>query len=826
MKSYMSLLLIALFFGAMLTALPVPTIASTGTAGIGYAWGGTLPTTPAYITGVATNAAVRAGDHTLVKADGLAPLATPNWLAINLSSVTFSGSQFSFFLSRDGLSQRSPDDINFTGYFSVSTLNTIGPLSEIRFSNPLFQNGTGVFYYGSFNASNRVVLGPVPFYIPGGDFYLKVYDGSATFLAVSIATITVLPNIFVSPTTPVPAGTTMNVQGVAWPTNGLVNVTVWDPGSTIIRATTLITPASDGTFAWTFPMPDEGKFANIKTPAATYTDTVEAFNTTTGILPPSDPLFDVSQSIFYIGRQFDGFLSKDNAGGIVAGPLSGTFGSWPDASGATFNGKVLGTIYVNGSNFNPSGSLTINWDYDTASPVTITPSFIKALTSAGAFQLYFTVPITTLGTHHVAVVDASWSWNFTVNILTTLVLNPTSGPEGTIVQVLGYGFEANKPLTLYWLGTELTFPVVAYDDYIQFATGFNTSSTGFFSTSFTVPGPVYGGDHLVYANTSTTAFTTATFFVEPSFTSDPTTQALGNKFRVYGHGLGVGTSTYQELGGSGHFDTSIDGTSTGTSSQSIAGAYDNAMTYNGNFFGVTGDSFGELEFTFVAAGVPMVHIVQIFDITGLTVSPTQLALFQLTVTGSTIEGAQILTNLASLASDTAAIQSALASLTTTVGSVQSALNSLATSVASSFSTVNTKLDNLATSVAGVNTAVSGLQSYIGGQFTTTNNAISALQTSIGSQFSSLNTAVSGVQSALGGKIDSVSSAVSGLQSSVSSLSGSVNTLSGTVNSVKTAVDAINANTGAIGTISTVLYIAVVLVAIAVVLEIVVLVRKK
>jgi len=821
MKSYKSLLLIALFIGTFLPVFVTPVRASTGPAHLGYV-NNSPPLTTSTFSGATSTDAVRAGSSDVYKQDGTPPVGTAMF-TIDLTSVTFSGAQFALYLSRDGLSQVSPGDILYTGYFSVATLQTTA-ISSITFSSSIWQGGSATFYYGTLTAGNPIVSGPVPFYVPGGNYYIKIYDGSSTFLAVSLQQVIILPDIYVSPAGPNPAGTPVTVQGVAWPSPaGLVNLTVWDPAGTTIRYSWLITPASDGSFTQVFAMPDEGKFAGIIAPAFTpAAQNVEAFNTTDN-LTPSDPDLDVTKTVSYIGRQFDAFLSYSASGTSIDQKALGAYGSTGDLTAVTLDAKVLGLVDVNGSNFNPSGALTAYLDWGTGSQQTLSYVNWYALDSAGTFAINITIPATTKGTHLVSIVDASWSWNFTLNVLTTLTLTPNHGPVSTVVTATGYGFDGNEPVTIFFLGTDLSLLPNPDDDYVLVASGFNSSASGYFTTTFTVPAHAFGGAHIVYGNTSTTTVDIPVFTVEASFWSpDSSTQALGNKFRVLGEGIVSGSGTYL---GSSMFAAANGEAYGATPNQFYAAAYDNAITFNGGIFGTGGDSLGQLEFDFIAAGVPMTHIIQVFDATSAP-AYTQVATFNLAVTGSTLEGTQILSQLSSLATSTAAIQSALSALSTSVGSLQTSVNNLASADAAGFAQLNTKADNLATAVTGVNTAISNLQTHIDGQFTGVNSAIGALQSHVDGQFSSLNTAITGAQSALTTQIGTVNTAVSGLQNSVNSLSGSVATLSGTVNDIKSTVGTVSTATSALSTISTVLYIAVILVAIAVVLEIVVLVRKK
>ncbi len=95
-----------------------------------------------------------------------------------------------------------------------------------------------------------------------------------------------------------------------------------------------------------------------------------------------------------------------------------------------------------------------------------------------------------------------------------LVLNPTQGPVGTLVSVIGMAFSSNSQVSISFGTTEV-------------ATGFSGSMFGRVSTSFTIPS-VSLGTYTVTATDAAGGYATATFTVtskSPTPTATPTATA-------------------------------------------------------------------------------------------------------------------------------------------------------------------------------------------------------------------------------------------------------------------------------------------------------------
>lgn len=723
MKPYKSILLVALFVIATFAAIPV--YASTGhpTLGSINVASGTAPTTAATYAAATLTVGVRAGGTGAIDVDGVATAGRTFAIEFATAGVVFDGSQFSLYLSTNGLSQINSSDIPFTGYFQVSNL-VAAAITTTSFTGSIWQNGQSPnFYYGRLTSGAEIVAGAVPYNIVGGYYYIKIYDGSSTSVAVSAQQVFVLPNIAVTPAattagTAVAAGTPITVTGVAWPANYAVNLSVSTTGvfvaGAVMRTSTILNTTTNGitngTFSFTFPMPDEDKL-EATTLVGSFGLALEAFNTTTGTTIAGSPSLDeyVATSIFDMGRALWNLTSTDNSGALVAQDIPGSPGYGSGAAPA-LTAKVLGTIFVNGTDFyaqsalyNPNGTLTAQLNTAGGAFIMALPlTYKSALSSTGTYNVTFGVPVIGLGTYTVEMMDASYNWNFSITVVTTLVISPSRGPIGTPVNVSGYGFVTGANATVFWLGkTYVGAGVNADTDYVLLAT-FTNITAGSFTFQFAVPANVYGGAHTIYANDSSGTTATGTFTVTASWSLSSSSGQLGTPFYVLGAGLSVGTTTYLDAAA---MYTGVAGTSTGAATTYYVLDYDNVANDGYNLFG---SGNGVANWTLTAAGVPMVHYVTVENVgtTGGTVSSfTDEAVLAYTVNGTTTGDAQIISMLTSQGTSLTALQTALTALQTTANSIltssqanAAALTSLASSQASSFSSLSTAVSGISTSL--------------------------------------------------------------------------------------------------------------------------------
>jgi uncharacterized protein YoxC len=800
-----SLLIVALLaVGAFAVAVPAPAFASSGHPNIVASTDQTNPFTVGTVTVATYNVTAPWGSAVLSAVDNT-PLVGTNYFVLDLAGVTFDGAQFSLWLSPNGFSNinqtAGSGDVLITQTFNVSSLG--GPTVHV-----------GNYYLGT--DTDRFISGPITSSstdLPGGIYYVKVFDGTSTAVAVSAQFIIILPAITIKPTFG-PAGADLKVTGHAFSAGGTVNLSIQAPLATWF-GTANTTASALGNFsvsiaALGFRVPDLQNGASLLVPANVTTDIeVVAFDYGTGSSAQA-AFVEAYREFYWLQAYRSGTTIGDNVG-------PGAF-----ANMTAINGWVLQNLFISGLYFNPTNPTpTFTWDGNA-----IAPTHLTTINSTGYFDANFTVPISGLGAHFLRVFDATNNLTVVVNVQTTLIISPTEGPEGSTVTVTGYGFTANANVTVYWWGTELVTPSVDQGvDYILLFTQTNITA-GSFTFTFAVPSGVYGGDHDIFANDTGLIEAVGVFFVTPTWGLSSNSGALGSKFFVIGSGLPVGSSVY-ETAVTPFSD--FNGDETGADAYAYQLTYDNVWAeYPAAFYGLasglSGDTFGDANYTMVAAGVPMTHFVGVVraDFGSYVIDGS----FAFAVLGNTTGDQQILTAIAGQTSLLTGLQSSMTSLSSSVTALTTTVNGISTTVNGLQTSLTSLTTSQASAFASLNSAVSTLNTAVNNGFTGVNSAITSLGSSINTGFAGLGTKVDGVTTTLGGKIDPITTAVTALGTSVSTLSGNVNTLSGKVDTLTTTTTSINSATGSLGTITTVLYIAVILAAIAVVLELVLLIRKK
>ncbi|MEM0288121.1 MAG: hypothetical protein QXG05_08155 [Nitrososphaerota archaeon] len=823
------LVMAILLVGVMPLAFPVLSI--TGTSAAFAASGnpkiGALSTTYPYkFTSASFNVSVPAGTDTVVNVDKASPPVT-GLFDINFTGVTFTGGQFFLYVSKNGLSQLSSSDVNYSGPFPVAQLQTIvhtagqGPLHgwfNVTVSNPNLPGGKAKFSLG-----NDSIVGPAPTNIAGGSYYIKVFDGSSTSVAVSIAQLVLLPGITISPTSG-PAGATVTVSGSAFSPSSLANVTVSSgqtsnmPSGTIYISKNVSTSAT-GAFTFTFKAPDlDLSFPNTGTLHVTSEDYATSF----WVMPQT--FTELARYVNFTYFTPSGF---------------GTLNFQPNAT-AYIPGYVTEPIVVVGANFNPSGSLSFTFNGSALSP-----SYTTALnTTTGFFNATFNVPVSPHGVALVIIQDASAKYVFKVGVLPTLIM-PTSVNPGQKFTITGYAFTASSTVNITWNGLG-----VGLSNTTQIAMNAGVGSNGKFTVPVTTPSPVYGGDHVVNATDASGVPGYSVVFVNATASVSPTTAALGTPVTVTSEGLPAGeesvsvqTQTTSGNYTSPGFTIATSSITEGSSPAGVDVVYDNALT---SYLFVFPSEYGQLMIGLTATGYPQMHFIQLYD--GSSTPPSLLTTVGLNVTGSTNEGRQILNAINSLSiqqtnmlNQLNALSSSVSSLNTSVSkgfsSVQSSISSLSSSVSSGFSSISSTLGTVQGSISSLSSSVSSGFSSISSSLSTISSTLGSLSSSVSSGFSSISSSLSTISSTLGSLSSSVSSGFSSISSTLGSLSSSVSSgfssISSSLSTISSTLGTVQSNTASIGSllssvsnVTTYLLVAIVLAAIVLILEIVILVRKK
>src|SRR3989441_706646 len=187
------------------------------------------------------------------------------------------------------------------------------------------------------------------------------------------------------------------------------------------------------------------------------------------------------------------------------------------------SGTVGTAVTATGTSFHSSSTITIRYDGAT---VNTTPSVLTT-NSGGNFTGSFTVPSpSSMGSHTVNATDAaaaSSTAQFTVTAGPYILLNPSSGPSGTVVKVTGNNFSPNSAITIkYDTSLVNTTPAVI-----------TTDSAGSFTGTFTVPSSTTGS-HTVSAADASTKSASTQFTVTTTSTLTVNTQdRVGNVITGY-----------------------------------------------------------------------------------------------------------------------------------------------------------------------------------------------------------------------------------------------------------------------------------------------------
>ena len=690
----------------------VPAFGSTGHATLGVVNSSYIGSASNY-SAASSSVGVYAGTSTVAKENG-APFTafTPAYLAINLSNIVFSGAQFDIYLSTNGFSQISPSDILVAGAFTVSAASgspsnetaTVGAeagqsysLGFKSFTSPSPTTGTGDF-----------VEGPMPTNIPGGTYFVKIYDGSSGSVAVSLQELIILPSVQISlPSVSAsfaitgPAGGSVTLTGSGF-TNGTahpsnVNITVVNPSGKVLY-TKNITADSIGEFTWsatndsTFKVPDLGLTYTAANPVSGSQGTLayKGYDYAAGQGARNSTYTEAY-------RQFTAASAYDpSTGAYVAASGTAPYGNYT-SSGTNVNGYVTYPIDIKGNYFNPTSTPTFMFNGHS-----ITPTAMTTINSTGYFAANFTVPIAPKGQTYLTVFDNTGNLTLGVNVQTTLAISPSSGPEGTSVAVNGYGFTASANVTVWWFGLMFTAPVnpASNNELLYNST---VPSTGAFSFTFKVPSNVYGGNHTIFANdtSATHDYSASLFSVTPSFSLSTTTASLGTLTTFSAQGLAVG-STYLHTTDANFNQTNPTGrTQTGATGITYIVSYDNALLSSS----LTGNVNGSGTYPVIAAGVPMVHYVGVVYLSPITGTYTALTPIGLNVTGSTTEGAEIISLLQSYQSQT---MSQLNTLSSSVSSLSSQVSAGFTSVNSAISALSSKVDTVQSTLGSVQTQTTGI----------------------------------------------------------------------------------------------------------------------
>jgi hypothetical protein len=436
-------------------------------------------------------------------------------LNLSFNDVVWSGGTVLLYLSADGWASVSDQDTSYGPMFQVAAIQS-GSITTV--------NG--------YSVGNNWINGTVPvgLGVPGGAYYVKAYDGDTAAVAVTDTTFTIVATFEVVPTWG-PGQTAIVLKGYALPANDFANFS-WSCTS----------PSGSGTIATLVPADGVG-YVEYSTIAP---DLLQAGdNTTTSTIVFQMVVDGTAQTLTanFI-EYYRGLKQVQGVTGVMAGvdtPPNTLYDNNTDLSTYEVNVTVLGDLIIAGYYFHP-GALDFLWDGSNLRGTA------TASSTNGFFNTTISVPITSIGQHNVTIDDGKSIFVVWVNVIPTLILDPTEGPVGTTVTATGYGFPASTSsvlinVTLSWDYVDACSPSSVILGYIT------TNTNGQFVTTFVVPSTV-GGTHTVTATANDTASTTgtATFTVIATLSVSPSIAANnGTVVTVSGTGLGYGEGEWYDL---------------------------------------------------------------------------------------------------------------------------------------------------------------------------------------------------------------------------------------------------------------------------------------
>ena len=438
-------------------------------------------------------------------------------ISLYFYDVTWSGGQVDLYLSKDGYASLTiPGDVRYGPTFSVADVrNATLPYKQITEGDLRYTVG------------NNWINGTVPevLEIPGGNYYVKAFDGATAAVAVTDNYFRIRASLVVDPDWG-PGQAAIKLKAYALPANDYGNLS-YDDGSGYKTIADLV-PADDvGTFTYSMLAPD------LMMPKATNPGVVaETFDVITFRLivnstgqVVTDTFNEYRRGLKQV-KGVDKDIDQTTADNFLFG--NGTnFAS----GGLKVDVTVKGDLIIAGYWFHP-GTLTVLWDKTTSIGTT------TANSTHGWFNTTVQVPITKKGAHNVTIDDGKTIFWFDINVVPTLILVPDEGPTGITVTAYGYGFPASDGtkynVTLWWDFTDACTPALLNLTIVK------TDTNGYFVTTFTVPTSV-GGDHTVNATADDSPMTwatdifklTATLTITPSEVTND-----GTKVKVSGTGLG------------------------------------------------------------------------------------------------------------------------------------------------------------------------------------------------------------------------------------------------------------------------------------------------
>jgi len=466
-------------------------------------------------------------------------------ISLYFEDVDFSGGSVDLYISTDGYASLTiPGDVRYGPTFSVASIRST-TLTQISEDDLAYTVGA--------NWINGTV--PAALEIPGGNYYVKAFDGATAAVAVTDNYFKIKASFEVVPDFG-PGQASIKLEGYALPANGLANLsytttypvtaTPYNTSYTWTKIKDLVQANDLGRFTYTMLAPDLMRPGTEDPGLQNDSIRGDGFDTITFLMVVQSTW---QQEIDEFDEYRRGLKQAKGKTGVVYEDVSHmSYGNGTDLSTYEVNVTVKGDLIIAGKWFHP-GDLTIKWEF----PGTTVLGTTTGNSTHGWFNTTVQVPITSRGPHNVTIDDGKALFYFTVNVIPTLILVPDEGPVGTTVTAYGYGFDKTTDTVLYNVTLVWDYTTVCGTDAYQPKTlGYvATDGNGYFVTTFDVP-PSIGGERTVTAQSNQTGDGTpyptqfTGTWADDIFTVKPTLSVTpldltndGSKVKVVGSGLGI-----------------------------------------------------------------------------------------------------------------------------------------------------------------------------------------------------------------------------------------------------------------------------------------------
>ncbi len=632
--------------------------------------------------------------------------------------VDFSGAQFDLYISRNGYSNITDDDILYASSFSTSMLDlpygqtVVKSNTRLLGGNGTFTLGTGTFndvYAGNASVTAKVLSGPIPFDITPDYKYIKIWDGVSTLVAVSIQRVIILPFIAFVPSMG-PGCQLVVLSGTALLPNEVVNLSYTQPAE-IAGVFAQITTDENGQFTYSWNIADLGRDNNTVPLEMIF---IQATYNATG-----DP---IGSAIEYleISRFFTFFQ------GITSYPY-GYYGNNTDLPVYVY---VHGDLIVEGAFFSPCDVVTFVVDGITMGSATVLPL-------TGVFNASMVVPELSNGYHTVCAINNEIVYCFEIYVLPTLEVTPSSGSCGTEVEFFAYGFPANEDVYIYWFSID--YSLEFWHNIVNGTTG----PDGKFNVTVTYDvAHMYGGIHPIVASNyyfgetlSGVAFPYLSDVIAPAFfTMTPSLwivpETIDNDctiFNVYGCGFIPLNSYYVDVDNQNFNPETIYCDLIGDIEIGLVSSGFRPGTHSVSIYGLPNSTVGDYQpvayacFTVSTVGDPIFGMLLSIDESIVTVQTdletlqfsidelnAKLVAFNLTLVTIQTTLGTIQTNVQTIDAKVDIIEGDLATVVTRLGTI----NGTVTSIAGDVATIETELGTVKATLNAVKTTTDKTQGFL------------------------------------------------------------------------------------------------------------------